>query len=422
MDITLSSSHIGGTIFIPASKSQTIRALLIATFAEGESLLVNPLDSQDTRSCLDACKAFGAEIIHEDNALRVIGKGLPKKPVVIDCGNSGTTLYLATAMASASDSPITFTGDEQLSRRPVGNLLNSLVDLGVKVKSTTRQTPPFTVQGPIIGGTTSIECPTSQYLSALMLGLPLAKNDTTVLVPLLNERPYVSMTKAYLDDQDIEYWEYDDMAKFVFRGNQKYRAFTSIINGDYSSASFFFCAAAITGDRLEIKGLDPNDPQGDKEILSILSAMGCSVSYNGVSTFVQGPPRGTLVSGQFDLNTMPDALPILAVAACFAKGTTILSNVPQARIKETDRISCMRSVLDALGADVEELPDGLVIHGTGALDGGVCSGYGDHRIIMASAIASLGCRTSVTIKGIDAAGVTFPTFFKILENIKHYVM
>ncbi|MFA6707025.1 MAG: 3-phosphoshikimate 1-carboxyvinyltransferase, partial [Sphaerochaetaceae bacterium] len=184
MDITLSSSHIGGTIFIPASKSQTIRALLIATFAEGESLLVNPLDSQDTRSCLDACKAFGAEIIHEDNALRVIGKGLPKKPVVIDCGNSGTTLYLATAMASASDSPITFTGDEQLCRRPVGNLLNSLVDLGVKVESTARQTPPFTVRGPIIGGTTSIECPTSQYLSALMLGLPLAKDDTIVLVPL----------------------------------------------------------------------------------------------------------------------------------------------------------------------------------------------------------------------------------------------
>lgn len=420
MDIILTPAEIGGIISIPSSKSHTIRALLIATFAEGESTIINPLISQDTYSCIEACKSLGALIERSnENSLRVIGVRIPDRITTIDCGNSGTTMYLAAAMASASSQKTTFTGDHQLIRRPVAALLDSLEALGVTVESQLGHYPPFSVQGPIKGGATSIECQTSQYLSALLLALPMAQGNSVITVPLLNERPYVEMTLHWLAKQHIQL-EYDTKLSLIkVKGNQSYKPFEATIGGDYSSASFFFCAAAITGSPLTIQGLDPEDPQGDKEILTILHKMGCMIEWKDTSVTITGPARGSLAGGTFDLNTMPDALPILAVTACFAQGTTVLYNVPQARIKETDRITVMCNNLNKLGVVIEELPDGLIIHGQGYLTGGICDGYEDHRVIMAMAIASLGCSESVTIRGTDAVEVTFPTFFTLLDTIKH---
>lgn len=167
-----------------------------------------------------------------------------------------------------------------------------------------------------------------------------------------------------------------------------------------------------------MEGLDPDDPQGDKQILAILETMGCTIFWEGNSVTIKGPPRGTLKGGDFDLNAMPDALPILAVTACFAKGTTKLGNVPQARIKETDRIAVMYQNLSNLGAEVQELDDALIINGKGSLQGGTCLGFGDHRIIMAMAIAALSCDGPLTIEGTEAVDVTFPTFFQLLESIR----
>ncbi len=429
MDITLTPTPVGGTITIPASKSQTIRALLLASFAQGTSIIHNPLDSQDTRSCMLACKAFGAELtplapqadtgVH---ALRVQGFGLPRQSVTIDCGNSGTTLYLAVGMAANSPHAITFTGDDQLRKRPIGNLLTSLSDLGAQICKTPEgeipSYPPFTIHGPLAGGKTSITCHTSQHLSALLLGTPLAEGSSDIQVPLLNEKPYVHITLAWLRSQQIDYVHNDDLSHFTIPGGQRFHPFEAMVNGDFSSAAFFFCAAAISGGTITVQGLDRNDPQGDKEILPILGAMGCSISWQGNGVTVTGPPKGLLKGGEFDLNAMPDALPILAVTACFARGTTKLGNVPQARIKETDRIAVMHKNLTALGAQVEELPDALVIHGTGTLRGGVCDGFDDHRIIMAMAVASLACNESITIHSIDAVAVTFPTFFQLLDSIR----
>jgi 3-phosphoshikimate 1-carboxyvinyltransferase len=253
------------------------------------------------------------------------------------------------------------------------------------------------------------------------LACPLAKEETSIIVPLLNEKPYVHMTRAWLDAQKILYSTDSLMQHFSISGGQSYEPFEATVQGDYSSASFFFCAAAVSGGCVKVRGLDHKDPQGDKEILSILTEMGCTISWPEQNTImVCGPERGTLHAGTFDLNAMPDALPILAVTACFAQGTTTLGNVPQARIKETDRIAVMHENLTACGAIVEERDDALVIHGTGTLNGGTCRGYDDHRIIMAMAIAALGCEEKVTIRGVDAVGVTFPTFFTLLEQISNH--
>lgn len=423
MDMTLTNASVAGSITIPASKSQTIRALLIATFAPGgHSVIHHALDSQDTRSCIEVCRALGSQITEQGNGTLVVDA--PRKfpsVITVDCGNSGTTLYLAAGLAASTGSLVTFTGDAQLRNRPVGELLSALSDLGAHISYPVDNNrtgyPPFTIQGPLTGGRTSIVCHTSQHLSALLLGCPLATHTSHIVVPLLNERPYVHMTRSWLDRQDIPYVTDEGMNHFTILGNQLYRPFETMVSGDFSSASFFFCAAAITGGRVTVAGLDPEDPQGDKEILGILERMGCTVTWNEPQAVtVEGPSTG-LLAGEFDLNAMPDALPVLAVTACYARGTSILGNVPQARIKETDRIRVMRENLVACGAALEERPDALVIHGKGALRGGICEGHDDHRIIMAMAIAALGSSQPIEIKGIDAVGVTFPTFFSLLETI-----
>ena len=199
-------------------------------------------------------------------------------------------------------------------------------------------------------------------------------------------------------------------------GDQSYRCFDEYINGDFSSASFFFVAAAISGTAITVQGLDRNDPQGDKEILTILEKMGATVEWNGNAVTVKGPEK--LKGGEFDLNAIPDTLPVLTIAAAAAIGDTHLTNVPQARIKETDRIKCMHENLRLLGVDAEEEEDGLIIHGKGIIKGAECKGYGDHRIIMALAVASAAAEGIITIDDEKAAAVTFPTFFTLLENIR----
>jgi len=224
------------------------------------------------------------------------------------------------------------------------------------------------------------------------------------------------MTLNWLSQQHINLSFDTDMTKFIIPGNQKYTPFESTIAGDFSSASFFFCAGAISSSPLTISGLDKSDPQGDKEVLTILEKMGCLIIWEDDCVTVSAPEG--LHGGTFDLNAIPDALPILAVTACYAKGTTILGNVPQARIKETDRIESMKQNLRELGAQVEDTEDSLIIHGMGELKGGNCCGFGDHRIIMAMAIASLRSSGPITIDDIDAVSVTFPTFFTLLDSIK----
>jgi 3-phosphoshikimate 1-carboxyvinyltransferase len=386
--------------------------------AKGESTIINPLDSADTRYCLEAISILGAEIKTQDDRWIVKGTGGNILPIVdiIDVGNSGTTLYLAAGLAALGRNKITFTGDDQIKSRPVENLLNSLKDLGADVSVLGKNgCPPFSIQGPLTGGKTSIECPTSQYLSSLLLCTPLINGNTEIKVPLLREKPYVEMTLKWLNDQFIMY-DTTDFKDFFIPGGQKFEAIEKQVPGDFSSATFFLCAAAITGSTITLQGLNMADSQGDKAVVYMLKEMGCHIEIGIDYIKIEGRP---LKGCDFDLNDTPDALPALAVTACFAEGETRLFNVPQARLKETDRISVMKKELEKMGANIKELEDGLVIQGTRGktLKGKEVSGHGDHRVIMALAIAALASKEETTIDDISAVSITFPNFFELLSQI-----
>ncbi len=418
MNLTTRKSRLKGTIAIPGSKSHTIRAVAIASLAEGDSLIRSPLISSDTLSSVSCYKALGAKIdTSDDTVWKVTGNGgnIAAPEEIIDVGNSGTTLRLAMGSASLvwPGKSITFTGDEQIQTRPIAPLMEALMNLGAQCVSLNGDCKaPVKVTGKIAGGSTPIAAFTSQYLSSLLLCTPLALQDSEIIVNLLNEPGYVQMTLDWMDKQNIEY-ENQNMKKFLVKGKQKYKGFDSPIPADFSSATFFLCAAALLGDEVTLLGLDFSDSQPDKAAADYLKAMGADITVNSDSVTIKS---SELHGTEIDMNATPDALPAMAVTAAFAKGQTRLVNVPQARTKETDRIACMAKELAKMGVDVKELPDGLVING-GKPKPTQVKGWGDHRIVMALSIAGMMLDGKVTVDTAEAMNVTFPSFVELMKNL-----
>jgi len=416
MEIISSPARLAGHVTVPASKSHTIRGLLLGALADGESVLEAPLDSADTRSAADAVTAFGAVVDRQETIWTVCGVGgAPRIPENVgDVGNSGTTLYMIMGTAALAGGWSVLTGDAQIRRRSAAPLIDALGNLGVEVFSTRGNgCAPIVIKGGLKGGATTVRGVSSQYVSSLLMACPLAKGNTDIEITLLNEKPYVLMTLDWLESLGVIVQSAEDLSRMHIPGGQQYHPFTRRIPGDFSSATFLAAAAAIAGGEIVLDNLDMHDRQGDKEVISILERMGANVTVSGNSVTVTG---GALHGIEVDMNAIPDALPMMSVCACFAEGRTVLGNAPQAREKETDRIAVMAAELAKLGADVEELPDGLVITGSG-LKGGTVSGHGDHRVVMAFAVAGCAAFGPVRVDTAEAADITFPSFWRTMRNI-----
>ncbi len=458
------TTQLQGELTIPGSKSHTIRALLIASLAHkkqnsAESRLRSPLLSRDTISARRMFEQLGAIIIEEKVGLP--GNTMPiqwrvraidparfaeesSEVIQIDVGNSATTLYLGTAVAALFRRPVRFDGDHSIRRRSAKNLLQALQDFGVKVSTEGQDfCCPYTIQGPIIGGSTRLAAPTSQYLSALLLALPLSESgcEFEIEMELLNEHPYINMTLDWLHSQGIQ-WRNEGYDRYQLYGGQQYRPFQCSICADFSSATFFLCAAAITGSSIRLRGLDPHDSQGDKHILNLLQSMGCRYHWqedersgsvatndlqdkNNLRNYLlefSGPEQ--LKSVDLDLGATPDALPAMAVTCVCASGTSLIYNVAHARKKETDRIACMAKELHNLGFTVEENPDGLSVTGgiTRFMNEArtrATRGYRDHRIIMALSLLNLlGPKYPLSLDDSSYVAVTFPSFFTDLNSLQ----
>ena len=416
MKFKVKKSTISGTVEIPGSKSHSIRSFFFASFADGRSVIRKPLLSNDTRSAITTCRQFGANI-NQDSEGNYIVDGFAGKPVipdnVIDVGNSGTTLRIALSTAALLDGSAVFTGDEQIRNRPVAAVIDALNNLGAEAFTTKNNgKAPAVVKGRAKGGFTKLDGLSSQFLSSVLINAPMFENDTEIEMTRLNELPYVDITTWWLDKLGIEYRN-ENYKKFWVKGGQKFKPFDMTIPADFSSATFFAVLAAISGGTITMKNLDMTDPQGDKEVLFLLEKMGCTVKIEADSVTVTG---GKLKGIDIDMNAIPDALPAMSVAACFAEGETRLHNVMQARYKETDRLACMCKELTAMGADIEELEDGLVIRGSKLKACNNLHGYADHRIVMALSVAGLCCEGETVVDTSEAAAVTFPNFQDLIKQ------
>lgn len=414
MKLIIEPSNLNGEINIPASKSHTIRAVFIASLADGVSEVINPLESADGLSAVEACRCFGAKIEELDNKWIVHGTGGNIRTVkkIIDVGNSGTTARFCTGSASLGKDLITITGDGQTRKRPMQSLIDALNNLGADIKSIENNGRlPISVKGRLKGGKTEVSGMTSQFISSLLINCPLSDGDSEIHVKDLNEKPYVGMTMWWLNKQGIVYKE-ENLERFFIKGKQSYKPFKETVPADFSSATFFLCAGAITNSMITLKGLDMNDTQGDKRVVNILKVMGANINLTEKGIEVKG---GDLRGMEIDMNDIPDALPAMSVVGCIAEGKTILRNVPQARIKETDRIAVMREELSKMGADIEELPDGLIIRKS-KLRGAKVSGHSDHRAVMSLSVAGLIAEGITEIETAEAVNITFPDFIDLMKN------
>ncbi|MBD3164907.1 3-phosphoshikimate 1-carboxyvinyltransferase [Candidatus Woesearchaeota archaeon] len=396
--------NLHGEIELPPSKSHTIRGLTIALLAEGKSIIKNPLLHGDCESALNAIILMGARVKKKNKSIVVKGTGGNINPGKIYVGNSGTTLRIMTGVAGLQEGEFILDGDSSIRKRPMQPLIDSLNELGAKAESR-KGCAPIKVRGRIAGGRTRITGESSQYLTSLLLSTPLAGQRTVISVSRLNEIPYVEMTLSWLDEQGIKYRR-KGMNEFIVEGNQRYKNFRKAIPADWSASAFPICAAAAVKSKVVLKGLSIKDTQGDKRIIGFIEDMGGHISVRDREIAVDIKQlRGIDV----DLNAYPDMLPALAVIGCFASGETVIRNVPQARIKECDRIKAMCSELRKMGAVVRELKDGLEINQS-MLKGAAVNGYNDHRVIMALACAGMGAEGETVIKNARNIDVSFPAF------------
>jgi 3-phosphoshikimate 1-carboxyvinyltransferase len=410
-------SKLSGVIDVPPSKSHTIRALLVATLSGGASKIIRPLMSGDGASAINAAKSMGAKVEEKGDTLLITGIGNTYDLGTddLDMGNSGTSTNLFASVAALGKRTRRFDGDGSLRLRPVKPLLIALQQLGAHYKcEAAGRDLPFTIKGPLKGGSATVNGISSQFVSSLLLSCPLIPSDTTINVVDLHEKPYVEITLWWLDRLGIRYEKSDDLTRFHIFGGQQYRPIDMRIPADFSSATFPAVAAAITGSAITIQGTDFSDPQGDKKVFDVLAEMGVVLRKEKTSVVVEG---ASYFSGrEIDLNAMPDALPALAVLGCLAGNTTHIVNVAQARIKETDRIVVMTRELKKMGARIQEEKDGVTVHRSD-LTGAHVNGHGDHRVVMALALAGMAAKGETIIDTAESAAVTYPGFLEDFSKL-----
>lgn len=412
MDIKVSPSSLKGTITIPASKSQTLRAILFASFAEGKSTVDNLLDSSDAAAMLEACKLLGAKITSTGTGVEIIGTGgIVKAPEdVINAGNSGIVLRFISAIAALGNVPVVITGDHSIrNQRPMKTMLDALNMLGVSAKSTRQNGfAPLIIQGPVTQMTTTIDGKDSQPVSSLLiLG---AFSPAPIHIQVLNpgEIPWIKLTLDWLDFLGVPY-EREDYHSYKIGGGPKIKGFHYTVPGDMSSAAFSVTSAVINKTPLTIQGLDFADKQGDKLYFDILQKMGAKLVINNTARTIEVLPDSTLNGITVDINDCIDAICALAVAACFADGETNIINASIARTKECNRIKALVDELSKMGAIIEETEDGLKIKKS-ALHGAEVWSHDDHRMAMSLAVAAMAAKGSTIIKGSDCIRKTYPSF------------
>jgi len=410
MKVSVSKNEIKGRVRAPSSKSYTIRGLMCAALARGESEIVSPLSSDDTEAAISVLSEVGVRIRQEGELWRVSGGNFHAPDTDLYCGDSAATLRFMTAICSIVPGKCRLTAGASLSRRPVKPLIEALRKLGVNCSSQGETAPVIVEEGGLKGGATELPGDiSSQFVSALLLVSPFAEQGVSIrLTTPLASRPYVMMTLDCLERFGIKVSQSPDKFEIA---RQTYKPTRYEVEGDWSSVSYFLALGATSGE-VEIENLDPESLQADKMMLNFLRDMGAMVEINENSVTVR---KSKLNAIRADLSDCIDLLPTMAVLAATADGVSEFIGIDRARIKESDRVTAVREGLERMNIRVVEEKDKITIAGSRA-EGSVIDSKGDHRIAMAFSI--LGTEVGGTI--IDKAecvAKTFPGFWDILESI-----
>lgn len=413
---------VRGSLSVPGSKSHTIRAVMIATMAGGISRIANPLTSRDCRSAMKASAAFGAKTKMEEGLWTVEGLGGSYRTPddVIDTGNSGTTLYFAAGLAALIDGYTVFTGDYQIRRRPIRELLAAFAQLGGGGFTTRRDVDaaPAVVQGPIRAGTARFCGRFSQFISSTLLAAPNLEGRTTVLVDSPIEKPYLQMTLDWMTRQGIKV-DYVDPGyrRFEVCGRQAYLPVDARIESDWEGVAFPLAAAVLTDSDLVIGDLDLSGGQGDAAIVDILQKMGADIVVDQKSRSLRARGGKTLRGIEIDCSDIPDAMPILSVIGAGAEGETKLTHLESVRIKETDRVAVMAEELGKMGVRVEYDASTFTVHGGSPLAGARVRSHDDHRVAMSLAVAGLFAAGETVIEDAECVDVSFPGFYELMRGV-----
>lgn len=407
---------IDGTVNAPASKSLTNRALLLAMITEGETSIIDPLDSDDSRFMLECVRRLGFEVEGSLRSSVTIGRRVRmySEAVELFVGNAGTAMRFLTGFLPFVPGRYLLRGDQRMHERPIGHLVEALEGIGAEIEYVENEGyPPITIRGRMMRGGMVVPIDgrlSSQFISALMMGGAAVRGGITIEMRNAVSLPYVHLTAGILREFGVDVAF--DQSRIEVRPSSvalsEYR-----VEGDYSSASYWFALAAATGGTIEVTNLRARSVQGDRRFLDLLEEMGASVERREGAVVVHG---GELRGGTFDMNDIPDVVPTLASIAPLASSPVTIVNVANLRVKESDRITVLATELRKLGVSVEEQDSGLRIEPGWNTEPATIDPHGDHRIAMAFAVAGA-ARGHVSIDDERVVGKSYPRFWREFETL-----
>ena len=422
MKVKIKPSILSGEIVIPPSKSYSHRAIISAALANGEkkSKINNLKFSVDIETTVKIMENWGAKITKKESSLEIIGndgKIVPKKNYT-QCNESGSTIRFLIPVGLTSENELIFDGKGKLIDRPLDSYYKIFDDQGIKYEMSEDKLP-LKVNGKLKAGNYEIDGNvSSQFITGLLYALPLLDGDSIIVINKnLESKGYVDLTLEILKLSGIKI-KNNDYKSFEIKGNQEYKPFNYTVEGDYSQVAFWIVAGIISANKdNEIKCLHLNkySLQGDKAIIEIVQKMGAKLEIFDDYVIVKpSKTKGTII----DVSQCPDIAPILTVLGVLSEGETKIINAERLRIKESDRIISIKTELNKLGAEVEEVGDSLVIQGVDTFEGGVeVSAWNDHRIAMSLAIASIRCKNEIVIDEAESVKKSYPHFWDDFEKM-----
>ena len=416
MNKTLAPGERYGEVRIPSSKSIVHRQLICAALGEHEVLIRYDGLSRDIRATADCLSALGADIRIGENTLCVkpIDVRSNVETARLPTGESGSTLRFLIPVAGALGRRADFIMEGRLAERPMAPFDRLLREHGMTLS---REGQILHCEGQLEGGTFCLPGNiSSQYFSGLLMALPKLGCDSILQTEgRMESAAYVELTEEVLKAAGIRFDRENETSWKIF-GNQIPRLQDTVsAEGDWSNAAFFLCAAALSGHGIRVSGLNPGSCQGDRQILRILREFGAEVSVEEKSVSVRQGCRRPI---EVDAMAIPDLVPVLAVLCCSAEGISRITGAARLRWKESDRLTTTTALIRSLGGEAEELPDGIVIHGSGRLRGGKADTFNDHRIAMSAAVASVLCAEPVMVLGAECVGKSYPAFWEDFDALK----